>query len=256
MRLWSKLSGRSADFAIEEQAARREIIARSFSASSRHALAASTILRVPRATELSRAALRRALIELLAHFPIYRTYATARERPAADEPFLAQAVAAREVHLPAGRSHGDRPALHGWLARAADAGYAGGPAGAGRHAISAVERAGRREGGRGYRLLPLWPPALAQRCRLRCRAFERQRGGLPRQDAAPSGRISRTRCWQPRPTTTSAARMCARGSRSERVRRRMGERQSPAGSSNAGRCGARSTALLSPATPISRCCCR
>ena len=36
---------------------------------------------------MPRAALRRALIELLAHFPIYRTYATASERPARDWSF-------------------------------------------------------------------------------------------------------------------------------------------------------------------------
>ena len=47
--------------------------------------------------EISRASLRRALIELLAHFPIYRTYATPGERPARDRPFIARAVAAAQT---------------------------------------------------------------------------------------------------------------------------------------------------------------
>ena len=41
--------------------------------------------------------------------------------------------------------------------------------GARRHPIPAAQRAGRRQGGRGHRLLSLRPAALAQRCRLRRR---------------------------------------------------------------------------------------
>jgi (1->4)-alpha-D-glucan 1-alpha-D-glucosylmutase len=65
---WSSLSGRSADFAREEQAARREIVARSFSAQL-DACAASFA-----DGELAHATLRRVLTEFLAHFPVYRTY--------------------------------------------------------------------------------------------------------------------------------------------------------------------------------------
>ena len=75
--LWESVSGRSADFAVEEYAARREIIARSFSAQLEACVASFHRLSDLEGTELTRAALRRALIELLAHFPIYRTYATA-----------------------------------------------------------------------------------------------------------------------------------------------------------------------------------
>jgi malto-oligosyltrehalose synthase len=80
--LWESLSGRSADFAIEEQAARREIIARSFSAQLEACVATFHHLARAEALELSRASLRRALVELLAHFPIYRTYAAPAGRTA------------------------------------------------------------------------------------------------------------------------------------------------------------------------------
>ena len=95
--LWESLSARSADFATEEQAARREIIARSFSAQLEAGVTAFHHLARAEAMEISRASLRRALIELLAHFPIYRTYATPGERPARDRPFIACAVAAAQT---------------------------------------------------------------------------------------------------------------------------------------------------------------
>jgi (1->4)-alpha-D-glucan 1-alpha-D-glucosylmutase len=83
---WSALSGRPADFATEEQAARREVIARSFSAPLDACAAAFD--EGPE-SDLSRPALRRVLTELLVHFPVYRGYGTA-----ADEPYLEQAAAA------------------------------------------------------------------------------------------------------------------------------------------------------------------
>ncbi len=65
---WAALSGRPADFAPEEQAARREIVARSFSAQLEACAAAFP------PGEIARPTLRRVLTELLAHFPVYRTY--------------------------------------------------------------------------------------------------------------------------------------------------------------------------------------
>ena len=65
---WAALSGRPADFAPEEQAARREVVARSFSAQLE---ACATAL--PRG-EIPLPTMRRVLTELLAHFPVYRTY--------------------------------------------------------------------------------------------------------------------------------------------------------------------------------------
>jgi malto-oligosyltrehalose synthase len=80
---WSALSGRPADFAVEEEAARREILARNFAAqleTCARALGGSN--------EFSRPVLRRALTELLVHFPVYRTYGSA-----ADQASLRRAVA-------------------------------------------------------------------------------------------------------------------------------------------------------------------
>ena len=114
--LWEKVSGRSADFAHEEEAARREIVARSFAAQLE--ACAGNFHRLARAQgrELTRASLRRALTELLAHFPVYRTYATAGERPTSDAPFLASATAAtRRTCFPMDRVTVD--ALEEWLAK-------------------------------------------------------------------------------------------------------------------------------------------
>jgi malto-oligosyltrehalose synthase len=113
---WSTISGRTASFAPEEQTARREIIARSFAAqleSCARAFHALAQQQTP-GGDLSRAAIRRALVELLVHFPIYRSYGTAHERPAGDTPFLQQAFAgAREIALPSDHDALDR--LQGWL---------------------------------------------------------------------------------------------------------------------------------------------
>lgn len=68
---WTRLSGRPASFADEELMARREIVARSFSAQLEACAAAwQAILGdlIPRPT------LRRVLAEFLAHVPVYRTY--------------------------------------------------------------------------------------------------------------------------------------------------------------------------------------
>ncbi|MBS0525472.1 MAG: malto-oligosyltrehalose synthase [Proteobacteria bacterium] len=80
---WARLTGRPADFAAEEAAARREIIARSFSAPLEACVAAFDRLEQ---SDLNRPALRRALTEMLVHFPVYRGYG----KPA-DVPWLEQA---------------------------------------------------------------------------------------------------------------------------------------------------------------------
>jgi malto-oligosyltrehalose synthase len=83
---WARLTGRPADFTTEEEAARREIIARSFSAPLEACVRAFDAIK---ATDLSRPALRRGLTEMLVHFPVYRGYGTP-----ADARWLAQAAAA------------------------------------------------------------------------------------------------------------------------------------------------------------------
>ncbi len=92
-RLWNSITGRPADFAVEERAARREVLQRSFSAqldattASLHRLAVSRL----ETRDLTFHAIRRALVALLANFPVYRTYG-ARRSPADDKAF-AKAVA-------------------------------------------------------------------------------------------------------------------------------------------------------------------
>ncbi|HEY0292714.1 MAG TPA: malto-oligosyltrehalose synthase, partial [Hansschlegelia sp.] len=114
---WAEISGRPSDFHVEEETARREILDRSFSAqldqatNALHALARLDY----RTRDTPRAAIRRALIELLAHFPAYRTYASPdRGRTEADKPIFARALEkARASILPA-----DAPVLDlldGWL---------------------------------------------------------------------------------------------------------------------------------------------
>lgn len=109
---WAGISGRAADFALEEESARREILARSFGAQFEACVDA--FARTSRFEDISRPALRRVLTELLVHFPVYRTYATADTRPAEDEPFLAKAVAgARKTGLASDDWLVDR--LHAWF---------------------------------------------------------------------------------------------------------------------------------------------
>ncbi len=83
---WSALSGRPAGFAPEEQAARREIVARSFSAQLDACAAAFA------GGEFAPPTLRRVLAEVLAHFPVYRTYAAAGVPSAADREVLRRAA--------------------------------------------------------------------------------------------------------------------------------------------------------------------
>ena len=84
---WSALSGRPADFAAEEEPARREILARSFGAQLDACAAAFA------GGELSTPLLRRVLGELLAHFPVYRTYGRDGVLSAADRAVLDRAAA-------------------------------------------------------------------------------------------------------------------------------------------------------------------
>src|SRR5581483_5169664 len=90
--LWHQRSGRSADFAAEQRQARRripqELLAADFAACA-HALH-QLARRDPRSRDWSLAAVKRVLAELLVHFPVYRTYADARGRSAADARLMAE----------------------------------------------------------------------------------------------------------------------------------------------------------------------
>ncbi len=74
--LWGAVSQRPVDFAIEEIAARREVLDRAFNAqfdaavASVHRIAAMRI----ETRDVTPAAIRRGLVRLLTHFPVYRGY--------------------------------------------------------------------------------------------------------------------------------------------------------------------------------------
>lgn len=113
---WARISGRPRDFAIEEEAARRHIIAHSFAALLEATVAAFDRLAKmdPLASEISRPALRRALTEMLVHFPVYRSYATLTERPRRDRIYLD--AAARNAKRTARPGDGwVIDTLHRWL---------------------------------------------------------------------------------------------------------------------------------------------
>ena len=84
--LWTRLTGRTAEFAVEERKARRriaeELLASELAAT---ALALHRVARASLATrDVSYAALRRVLLELLVQFPVYRLYGDRRGLGAAD----------------------------------------------------------------------------------------------------------------------------------------------------------------------------
>lgn len=94
VRLWRECSGRTADFEVEEQEARRRIPQQLFSADFN--ACAHALHRIARSDPATRdwtaAAIRRALAEILVHFPVYRTYADARGRSRADATIMAQVI--------------------------------------------------------------------------------------------------------------------------------------------------------------------
>jgi malto-oligosyltrehalose synthase len=104
-RVWAQASGRSAAFAPEEELARREIVARSFSAQlDACASACHSSVQDLLGGDLGRATLRRALMEVLAHFPIYRTYGRGDALTPRERAFIDQAIdGARRSCLPTDR---------------------------------------------------------------------------------------------------------------------------------------------------------
>ena len=104
--LWVRASHRSPSYPAEELLARRQIQQRSFAAQHEalvqafDAVAQSDL----RTRDIASAALCRCLAEILAHFPVYRTYALPGHASEADEAFVAQAIAgAKETCLPSDR---------------------------------------------------------------------------------------------------------------------------------------------------------
>jgi (1->4)-alpha-D-glucan 1-alpha-D-glucosylmutase len=98
--LWTQLTGRPADFDDEEREARRMTL-RDALASELNATAAALhrVARRERATrDYTLTAIRRALVEILVNFPVYRLYAGLAGRPETDDRVIARATAgARRV---------------------------------------------------------------------------------------------------------------------------------------------------------------
>lgn len=100
--LWNTLSGRPVDFLEEVYEARKLVLAGSLAGDLE--TVAQGLLQIARfhidTRDLTLGAIRRVLTELVAHFPVYRTYAGAVGRSADDQRFFDQAKDAARQHLP------------------------------------------------------------------------------------------------------------------------------------------------------------
>lgn len=100
--LWASISGRSADFAHEVYQARRHVLRHSLAADLDRLVNDLTLLasRNPDTRDYTRRTLERTLVELIAHFPVYRTYAGAGGRDRQDDGVFGKALDAARPHLP------------------------------------------------------------------------------------------------------------------------------------------------------------
>ncbi|WP_285421277.1 malto-oligosyltrehalose synthase [Pseudomonas sp. efr-133-TYG-23] len=107
--LWTRLSERPAAFIEEARLARQQILNGSLGGDFESV--AQALLQVARDDVMTRdftlGAIRRALQELIVHFPVYRTYISARGRSAADDKVFQQAMDGARSTL----SEGDWPVL-------------------------------------------------------------------------------------------------------------------------------------------------
>lgn len=92
--LWNTFTGRPADFMEEVREARQLVLSGSLAGDFE--AVAQALLQVARQDVMTRdltlGAIRRALMALIVHFPVYRTYAGASGRAPSDEPFFQQAL--------------------------------------------------------------------------------------------------------------------------------------------------------------------
>ncbi len=100
--IWQEATNERASYAAQLEAARRQILREGFGAEmqtatrSLHALARADL----ETRDITEAAIRRALNELVVAFPVYRAYVTTQGRTAQDAAFLATAAAAARKRLP------------------------------------------------------------------------------------------------------------------------------------------------------------
>ena len=114
--LWNRATQRPADFADEEVPARLEILQRGFEAQLQTVTRAlHRIARSDRRTrDTSAAAIRRGLLALLSHFPVYRGYNAGSQRSPGDDAAFSRALAGAKAASPAS-SHAVLDQLDRWL---------------------------------------------------------------------------------------------------------------------------------------------
>ena len=99
--LWSETAERPADFMEEVRQARQLVVTGPLAGD--YETVAQSLLQVARYDVMTRditlGAIRRALLELIVHFPVYRTYIGARGRRETDEPFFQRALAGAKTTL-------------------------------------------------------------------------------------------------------------------------------------------------------------
>ncbi len=92
--LWNNVSGRPADFLEEARLARQLVLTGPLAGDFENT--AQALLQVARGDLMTRditlGAIRRALLELIVHFPVYRVYIGGAGRSSVDEPFFQQAL--------------------------------------------------------------------------------------------------------------------------------------------------------------------
>ncbi|APA87886.1 malto-oligosyltrehalose synthase [Paraburkholderia sprentiae WSM5005] len=115
-RTWAEITGRSASFADEARAARRKILAENLSAElDRAARALHRIARDSLSTrDFTYTTLRRVLVELVVHFPVYRMYPQNGLRSAADNVYFEQALDGARASLPRS-DHAALERVNAWL---------------------------------------------------------------------------------------------------------------------------------------------
>ncbi len=100
--LWNRYTGRPTDFMEEVREARQLVLSGSLAGDFE--TVSQALLQVARQDVMTRdltlGAIRRALMALIVHFPVYRTYAGAAGRSPADEPFFQQAFEGAHGSLP------------------------------------------------------------------------------------------------------------------------------------------------------------
>ena len=114
--LWADITGRPADFESEEVAARQEILGRNFAGQlNATATALHRVARIDPATrDVTQPAIRRALLALVARFPVYRTYNAGERRSPGDDAAFRRALDAARQDSP-GADQAVLDCLDRWL---------------------------------------------------------------------------------------------------------------------------------------------